>query len=93
MQLQSLIFRSIAITSVSKETSLKLMELADHLGGNCFSQNPLKKSNSLAHLRIIYLRALLNLFKGFTKLSSNIIDKSKTVDTKVRVAMINLLGK
>lgn len=64
-------YRSLHMVRMSQETSEKLISLAEYLMINCFSQNPLKKSNSQAHLRIVYLRALLNLLKGFARLISN----------------------
>lgn len=39
-------FRSVNLSSLSKETSEKLLALADYLTINSFSQNPMKKSNS-----------------------------------------------
>ena len=56
--------------SLSKNSATKLLDLMEHLVANCFSQNPLKKSNNQAHLRIVYLRALLNLFKTFIRIFS-----------------------
>ena len=47
-----------------------LLCLVDHLVANCFRQNPTKKSNTQAHLRIVYLRALLNLLKALIRLLS-----------------------
>jgi hypothetical protein len=52
------------------ENGPDLVGTIESLATQCFSQNPMGKTNSHAHIRIVYLRALLNAFKAVAKLAT-----------------------